>query len=98
MFSLFCDLGGCLGLYAGFSLITVFEFFELFAGLLWICVVRLCRRPTMATASVATVPGDKNTTNIQSPIPPTSGGLASNGQFPLLPIITSVPNDNCQSA
>lgn len=102
---MFCDLGGILGLYAGFSLLTIFEFFEFFASLLWICVVRLYRGPTVATASVGTVPSDKNATKMQSSIPPASdGGLAGNDQFQLLPTtkklptIINLPNDNCEAA
>jgi len=52
---MFCDLGGVLGLYVGFSILTIFEFFELFASLVWICIVRAIRGPTPASPSVGRV-------------------------------------------
>jgi hypothetical protein len=33
---LFCDIGGILGLYIGFSILTIFEFFDFLFEFLWV--------------------------------------------------------------
>jgi len=98
---MFCDLGGVLGLYVGFSILTVFEFFELFASLMWICVVRVYRGPAAMSASVGTmgdsaVPGaGHNAIKMQSPHPPAYDGLNGNDQFQLLTTNKNLPTVNC---
>ena len=87
-----------LGLYVGFSLLTVFEFFELFASLVWICVIRHYRGPSAtATASVGTTGGNsamhagdgKNSIRMHSPRPP------AYDQFRLFSANKKLPNVDC---
>jgi len=104
---MFCDLGGVLGLYVGFSLFTIFEFFEFFGSLVWICVVRLYRRP-LQSAAVVGVDGDSTseggnaaaankmqTTPLQSPHPPAYDGLTGKNQFQLFTDAKNLPVVNC---
>jgi len=97
---MFCDLGGVLGLYIGFSILTIFEFFEFFASLMWICVVRLYRGPTLVSASVkaagdSTAPIDEyNAIKTKSPRPP-DYDAGSNDQFQLFNTNKNLPNVNC---
>ena len=102
MFSLFCDLGGVLGLYIGFSILTIFEFFELFASLAWICVVRLYHGATPVSASVDTVGDSKVVSDGNSAMqmesslrPPAYDRLTSNDQFQLLTNAKNLPSVNC---
>ena len=95
LFSLFCDFGGVLGLYVGFSILTIFEFFELFASLLWICVVRAYRGPTMAAASVGTIDASTVSSVKQSPRPPSYDGLDNADQFQLFTTNKNLPAVNC---
>jgi len=97
---MFCDLGGVLGLYVGFSIMTIFEFFELFVSLLWICVVRMYRGPSATAASVgtvdnSTVPKDQNAIKMDSPRPPAYDGLTNNDQFHLFNANKNLPNVDC---
>jgi len=101
---MFCDLGGVLGLYVGFSILTIFEFFELFASLTWICVVRLYRGPTPVSASVGTPVGDSKAATgnsnvdaigMQSPPRPPAYVDGLNDQFQLLASTKNLPIVNC---
>jgi len=103
---MFCDLGGVLGLYVGFSLMTIFEFFELFGTLLWICVARLVHRPSPGGArSVgdSSALGDGRSsaggpTSVDGKVgsqPPAYDRLTSNDQFQLFTTAKDLPNVNC---
>jgi len=99
---MFCDFGGVLGLYVGFSILTIFEFFELFASLMWICVVWQYRGSTRTSVSVAavndtTIPSDGNN-QIKTPSarPPSYDGMTNNYQFQILNAPTKdLPSVNC---
>jgi len=96
---MFCDFGGVLGLYVGFSILTIFEFFELFASLMWICVVRVARGPAPMSASVGAVNDvavdGNNAVKMQSTRPPAYDGLAGHNQFQLLTATKALPSVNC---
>jgi len=101
---MFCDLGGILGLYIGFSLLTIFEFIELFACLVWLGVIRVFRGPPTTAASAGKVgdstlmPGHgKNSAAIKMQTslgdPPTYDRLSNNDQ--LFAASKNLPTINC---
>ena len=105
---MFCDLGGVLGLYVGFSLMTIFEFFELFGTLLWICAVRVVRGPSPAAATSRSAVGDSSVLGggrstagagvdcKQTPQPPAYDRLTTDHQFQLFASSAKdLPNVNC---